>query len=496
MARNLSRNTKLYLSTLPPASIGTALCVGDQTTTNLGDNNTWEVKVLDGYSFSQDTSQQEIGVSESASECVGAGGLARGTLTFNTALNPVDVSFSVYARPYNITAFGEPNCVELPLWCAALGTEAAMNLSPDTPANGATFDDDVTDPEFIKFTTEQSDQNELMLLYLYFVLESTTYVVNEFTVGTIEADFSIDGIATLNISGSGTSIQENPSDVHAEFYGTNGTDGNLVSGTDYVAVPTTSSSSFLRNKLGTLELTDLSGVATSGDTSGNFSAIALGVITTDADLSAFTGDDTLVGGRVYAETDTEWAQIIAHTTTGTNDTITVSGADATMVNGWNATQAFEAFKPGSASAVSYCIPITAGTLTLENNMSYLTPEELAIVNQPLAGFTGNRSISGSVTAYLNTGAMGSGGLLQDLLNRVSEVTNNFQVKLHMGNDASSTPRVDFEIPHAQIGIPTTNVEDVISTEITFNAKSWDDTAGVQSFEGANEMTVAYVTAGS
>ena len=98
MARNLSRNTELYISTLAPADL--ASVDGSNTGVALGDNNTWKVNVLDGYSFSQDTSTQEIGVSEAASECTGIAGLARATLTFNTALNPVDVSFSTYVRPY------------------------------------------------------------------------------------------------------------------------------------------------------------------------------------------------------------------------------------------------------------------------------------------------------------------------------------------------------------------------------------------------------------
>lgn len=490
MARNLSRNTQLYVSTLPPASIGTAGCIGDQTGANLGDNNTWKLNVLDGYSFSQDTATQEIGVSEAASECSGVAGLARGTLSFNTALNPVDVSFSVYVRPYNDADYGDPNCVELPIWAAALGTGTALGLSPDVVANGAVFDDaiNVGGEDSIIFTTEQSDQNELLLLYLYFVLDSTTYVVNEFTVGSIEADFSIDGIATLNISGSGTSIQENPGDIHTEFT------TNLVAGTDYVDVPVTSSTSFLRNKLGTLVLADNKGVKTTGDTSGTFTSATDQVITTNIDLSTYTGVNTLVGGRIYNNDTAQWAIIVAHTTNGTNDQITVSVNDD--ISTWDAADVLDVFKPGSHAQVTYCIPITGGTLTLENNVTYLTPEELAIVNQPLAGFTGNRVISGSVTAYLNTGAMGSGGLLQDLLEKVTEVSNDFSLTFHMGNNASSVPRVDFTIPHAQISIPTTNVEDIISTEISFVAKSWNASTESQAFEGANEMTVAYVTAGA
>lgn len=480
MARNLSRNTELYVSTLAPADIAGS-AVGTPTVANT--NNTWKVNVLDGYSFSQDTSTQEVGVSEAASECTGVAGLARATLTFNTALNPVDVSFGVYVRPTNVGG-AMPTCTELPLWAAALGNTAAYDASPAAAGAGATYAQAIGATDSLTFTTEQSDQNELMLLYLYFVLDSTTYVVGEFTVGTIEADFSIDGIAMLNISGSGTTIQENPSDVHSQF-GT--ATPALTAGTNYVDVPATTSASFLRNKLGTLELIDNQGSAT-GDDSDTVSGTPTGgvVTVTTGGLTV----DAYIGGRIRNTTSTpnEWAQVIDNDAT----TVTVASADAALVATWSNTDNVELYTATTHSETIYCIPITGGSLTLENNMSYLTPEELAIVNQPLAGFTGSRSISGSVTAYLNTGAMGSGGLLQDLLEKVTEVNNDFYVKFHMGNDTGSVPRVDFDIPHAQIGIPTTNVEDIISTEITFNAKSWDATAGAQSFEGANEMTVAYV----
>lgn len=475
MARNLSRNTQLYVSTLPPEDIAGS-AVGAPTVANT--NNTWKVNVLDGYSFSQDTNTQEVGVSEAASECTGAAGLARATLTFNTALNPVDVSFGVYVRPTNVGG-AMPTCTELPIWAAALGNANAYAASPNTAANGAVYAQAIGATDSLTFTTEQSDQNELLLLYLYFVLDSTTYVVGEFTVGTIEADFSIDGIAMLNISGSGTTIKENPSNVHTQF-GT--ASPALTADTNYVDVPATTSSSFLRNKLGTLELVDNQGVKETGTDTGT--ASVAGQV-----ISGFTGltADEYVGGRAYNATDDAWAIIID------NDVTTVTVAAYEDISGWDG-EAVDLHYASAHAEVTYCIPITGGSLTVENNMSYLTPEELAIVNQPLAGFTGSRSISGSVTAYLNTGAQGSGGLLQDLLEKTTEVNNDFSLTFHMGGSTSEVPRVDFFIPHAQIGIPTTNVEDIISTEITFNAKSWSSTLDAQSFEGANEMTVVYVLA--
>jgi hypothetical protein len=210
------------------------------------------------------------------------------------------------------------------------------------------------------------------------------------------------------------------------------------------------------------------------------------------DLSTFIGANTLVGGRIYSADNDAWGIITAHTTAGTNDTVTVSASDD--ISAWDDAlpNDLDVFKPESHAAVEYCIPITGATLSLENNITYLTPEELAIVNLPLAGFAGNRVTSGNFTAYLNTGAQGSGGLLQDLLSKIEDsVSNNYELIFHMGGNSTATPRVDFTIGHAQVGIPTTNVEDIISTEISFAAKPWDTTNDVGSFEDTNELVINY-----
>ena len=482
MARSLARNTKLFVTTLTRPNI---------TTDNMLLTNTWEVKVLDGYSFSQDTASQEIGVSEAASEAAcAAGGLARGTQSFNTALNPVDVSFSTYVRPYQ-NGSSNGDCVEKILWASAMGTADGLTASPDTPANLATYNQDTNS---ITFSLATSNANELLPLTLCFVLENATYVVEQFNVGTAEVDFSIDGIATINWSGNGSRVNEDQR-IHSILK----TGGTAVSGTDYTAVPATTTTTFLRNKLSTLELSDAAPVSTlesfvDGQIFTTY-VVATGVMTY-SDLGSISAEVEagLPGGRAHNETLDQWATIVA--VTKGSDTITIADADRQLVDNWTASSdAVSLYTKTQFSGTVYCVPITGGTLTLENNLTYLTPEELAIVNLPLAGFAGNRVTSGSFTAYLNTGAQGTGGLLQDLLNKIeTSVTTNFALTFHMGNATTAVPRVDFVIPHAQVSIPTTNVEDIISTEISFTAKPWDAANSTASFEDTNEMTISYVSA--
>ena len=54
-----------------------------------------------------------------------------------------------------------------------------------------------------------------------------------------------------------------------------------------------------------------------------------------------------------------------------------------------------------ASNITYALTITGGNITIENNLSYLTPESLGEVNKPLGHVMGTRSISGNFTCYLN-----------------------------------------------------------------------------------------------
>lgn len=475
MARSLARNTELFVSTQ------------DNTLTGSNPENLFSVKVLDGYSFSQDVVTSEVGVNEAGSTPV------RGTLGFNTALNPVDVSFSTYVRVHtaqediqgNANAFAD--CVERVLWASALGSAASWTTVTTTgPAASQVIT--AQDAAKITFGLGSSNTNTLKSLTLYFKLENTTYVVEDFNVSTAEVDFSIDGIATINWSGFGSRVTESQAD-HATLGGFTGV---LVGSGDYRSVPPTTTDTFLRNKLSTLQLVDnetgtptyASGAATIDTVSGNTINFAVG------DATTFTTDTNLVGGRIYNVTTAEFRTIISITD---DDTLVVDNniaGETAAAAGWATTQETIIYDSLTNAGVTYTVPITGATLTIENNFTYLTPEELAIVNLPLAGYSGNRVVSGSLTAYLNTGAEGTGGLLQDMLAKIEgSVTNSYSLIFSMGASSTGTPRVDFTLGTCQLAIPSTNVEDLISTEISFTSKP--SIGGVGSFEATNELVIDY-----
>ena len=151
-----------------------------------------------------------------------------------------------------------------------------------------------------------------------------------------------------------------------------------------------------------------------------------------------------------------------------------------------ATDVFDVYaNPEDHEGRSYTIPITGGSLTIDNGVTFLTPEELGVVNQPIDHFTGGRNISGTVTAYLNTGHMNTGGLLAMLANDTTTTTNSYSVVLTVGG--ASAPKVALTLGTAQLSIPTVAREDVMSTEVTFSG------IGSSGFEATDELSIVYTS---
>ena len=143
---------------------------------------------------------------------------------------------------------------------------------------------------------------------------------------------------------------------------------------------------------------------------------------------------------------------------------------------------------GGLDAKTYDIAITGGSITIANNITYLTPETLGQVDKPIGSFSGARQISGSLTCYLDTKNNGSNQLLSDLSAATGLISPQFDMSLFMGNASGTVPNVEFDIPKAHLSIPTIETADVISTSIEFAA------IGTGLDEGGtagDEMTVKY-----
>jgi|TARA_R110002153_G_scaffold67390_1_gene179524 hypothetical protein len=132
---------------------------------------------------------------------------------------------------------------------------------------------------------------------------------------------------------------------------------------------------------------------------------------------------------------------------------------------------------------SYPLTLTGGSFTISNNLTFLTPETLGIVNQPLGHVTGTRSVSGSFTCYLNTPASGASStdLFEDLISSTDTITNDFNLVFVIGGTGGS-PRLTVTMPTCHLEVPTHSIDDLVSLETTFHALP-------TSVDGTDEITL-------
>lgn len=121
----------------------------------------------------------------------------------------------------------------------------------------------------------------------------------------------------------------------------------------------------------------------------------------------------------------------------------------------------------SGSNISYDLVLTGGNITFENNITFLTPETLGVVNQPLGHVTGTRAISGNFTCYLNTDTNSSADLFEDIIEATTTITNSFNLSFSIGGSAA--PKVVIALPQCHLEVPTHSIDDVISIEANFHA---------------------------
>jgi hypothetical protein len=145
----------------------------------------------------------------------------------------------------------------------------------------------------------------------------------------------------------------------------------------------------------------------------------------------------------------------------------------------------------SGSGQAYTLALTGGSITLSNNVTYLTPANLGVVNKPVTYFTGTRAVSGSINCYLRTGSTNSAGLLSSMLTgSATDVDPEFQVLLKIGGTGDT--RVELSMPACVLTIPTINTEQVISSTINFTAQGYSGSAFA--IDQSNEITVKYYAA--
>jgi hypothetical protein len=131
---------------------------------------------------------------------------------------------------------------------------------------------------------------------------------------------------------------------------------------------------------------------------------------------------------------------------------------------------------------TYNLTLTGGSLNFENNLTYITPETLGVINQPFAAVTGTLNIGGSFTCYLGNHSGGSADLFEDLIESTSAITNDFNLVFNIGG--TSAPNIQVTLPTCHLEVPTHSIEDIISLETTFHALP-------STIDATDEATIIY-----
>lgn len=477
MAINLSRNTKVFFTTNVDSN-------GVITDANSGftSANTFEIRVQDGYSFTQSTQQQVITISEGGNTPV------RGQRAFNSQLDPVDFSISTYMCPTLAADIVAPQ--ERVLWNALLGAGALDSAGTQLPIT--------TSPTRSATTSTGA---------------STAVVV--FT-GDVRS-----------LIPAGTAVNFNNSTAHANW-----NQGAVVLGTPVFSTNTTATVEFFKAPAVAAGLGAGSGVkaylgqwAPSGTTSGMFSyANTLGsnknqllkfgmIFCVDNAVYLVNNcamDSVSIDFGLDAIATAAWAGkgvslVTAGTVTKThlesNSTNYPAEVNVRYITNKLSTVTLHSNIGGNentaVASTVYSLAITGGNLTIANNINYLVPANLGVVNNSIGYFTGQRAITGNVTAYLRTGeANSTGTLLSDMQASASATTEpKFRLQLEMGG-ASNENKIEFEMPGVVLQLPTIDVAEVVSTTVNFTAQGFTSDvngASVPSFDltKANDLTVRY-----
>ena len=496
MAVNLVRNSRVFFTTNVNSSTGVA------NTTGFTNLNTQEIQVLEGFTFSQNTNATQITISEAGVAPV------RGQRSFNTSLAPVDFSFSTYIRPYNATT--AITAEESVLW----NTLFSAN---DYNATGVT----------------QTLGGTATYVYAYTNANSTGTLTISLTTGTLtSATILVGDIVTIGgfTSATGGALTSFNAPALVKSYKIGGS--SITSGTvpitgltelvlEYVN-PTTTATTGLTNaspKLYRAAWSPISATLSQVTAAGsNVNQLLKFAMFFSVDNVVYQVDNCAMNqamidfglgniatiqwtGQATALSQSAVALSTITATAGT--TYTAKNTSAPFITNKLSTVTFSLVNAlGSATAgTAYTIALTGGSVTINNNIIYVTPANLGVVNLPAVYYTGTRAISGSMTAYLKTGSGvgGTGQLLADMLAAISASTEPMAaVQLAIGGSANST-KVVLDMPAVTFTIPTIDAsQPVVSTTINFTAEGYAPNttanANVFALDELTDLTVRYYSA--
>lgn len=418
--------------------------------------NIWEIPVQSGYSFSQSTNADTITLNEMSDA---TGKSRRGQRVFNTSLSPAEWSFESYARPVLVSS--KVRTSDEILWASLVNNNA---YNPTLATSGLaitgtpTISTGVLTIAFGAQTTAPFKTNDIVTFS-----GLTAATGGSITTGTV-VSCSTSG-ATINIGTtfSGVVTPTTPL-VYPDSYKSTGTELDFrFSGSNTTT-------------LGTFDLYFVLGgnqIATGnylndGDTTiYKISECAVNEVTMNFEIDGIATFAWSGNGKSIAEVTSFDASSAIKSAIYSGSNLITNNLIRNRLTALTATST-------SPTATTYTIAITGGSITISNNLSFLTPETLGIVNQPLGHVTGTRSVTGNFTAYLDEASGGSKDLYKNLISGTSTVTNSFALGFFVGGKASNGthpvgPGVLFDLGQCHLEVPSINNDDVIAVEVNFTA---------------------------
>jgi hypothetical protein len=379
--------------------------------TSMTPSNTWKLEVLSGFAATAGAATQDITSLESGNAP------DRSQQRFNTSINPVDWNMQVYMRPTGAITGGAADTT-------TAGTNASGNVKP--VADWFFWQQAFSNTAASDGTSDQS------------VWESggklrTVNVAAGVGSHSSRANFSTATEAHLYYKLDNVIYQVSNSTVNQ---------ATVDAGIDGIATTTWSG-------LGTT-MKELTGLPRN-----NAISVFGGVLNDGTSVLANSSAATLTAGSSYHP----FNQMNVAGSVGTNSFIK---------NRLSAIEFHHTPAAGGAD-VKYTFPVTALTFEYNNNISYLTPEELSSLNEPIGQFTGTRAVSGTATMYLRAGDTESSQFLRNIYadtRTSSSATSN--ANLIIGG--ATAPYVAFQLDAVQFDFPQLAVDDVISMSVNFVAQ--------------------------
>ena len=489
-------------------------------------SDVWKIPVLDGYSFSQATNTSEITLNEMADA---SGNSRRARQMFTDSYAPAEWSFSTYVRPFGSAGTGAgkasdtsgmQHAVEEVLWAMMVGdasyssgsTSGAITSIANTSGSGGTVLPTSTtsaakDAIAAKFpasvdvtipTATDGGGSGAKITFTFTKSGSSPNRIITTTIGSATADIAEGGVnyetsdelfisieAFAEAVANGTGVTATAAEIETLFgasadvtvgitavgagAGNNTFTGFTRDGTD-LNIDFGSSN---KTTLGTADIHFVMGGASSGTkVAYKIKDCVVNEASIDFDIDGIATINWSGFGEIITE-DTAPTATITEGTTATSNFIR-NRLTSLDISG------------NASSSVTYTdkVILTGGNVTISNNITYLTPETLGVVNQPIGHVTGTRSVNGNFTCYLNTETNSSADLFENIIEDTDLITNDFDLHFHVGG-SGNTPRLELDMTDCHLEVPTHSIDDVISLEVNFHALP-------SSINNTDELVITYV----